>query len=192
MYYYIIPFLVYLFTIPFTDNSYLMIARVLVLSTLIFAFRKHYKFRLRLDALAVIIGVIIFLSWVLLENYYPHSATSGYVPDGNITLVFRILSLVAIAPVIEEFFVRNFLARALVKKDWKSVKLGTFTTASFIITVAFFGFSHNRWLPGLIAGVLLNYLIYKKKNMGSVITTHATANILLGIYILYTQSWFFW
>ncbi len=192
MYYYIIPFLVYIFTISFTSNNYLLVARVVILSMLIIAFKRYYKFKLKLEALPVIIGIAIFLFWILLEDYYPHVGTSGYIPADNVMLIFRLLAFVAIAPVIEEFFVRNFLARILIKTNWKSVKLGAFTAASFIITAAFFGFSHNRWLPGLIAGILLNYLIYKKRTMGSVIIAHATANVLLAFYIIYTQSWFFW
>ena len=192
MYYYIIPFLVYVISIPLIANNYLLIARVAVLLLLLFLFRKFYKFKLKFDVFSVLIGFVIFLFWILLEGYYPIFGTTSFVPDDNIFLLVRVFSFVIITPIIEEFFTRNFLARILIKNDWQKVQLGKFTATSFILTVLFFGFSHNRWLPGLIAGILLNYLIYKKKNMNSVIIAHSTANILLAIYIIYTSSWGFW
>ena len=193
MYYYIIPFLVYVLSIPFMSYNALLIGRVVVLALLLVYFKNYYKFKLKLEMFPVFIGIIIFLLWILLEGLYPLlGSSSSFIPTDTVTLLFRVFAFVLIAPIIEEFFTRNFLARILVSNNWKKVPLGKFTTTSFIITVAFFGFSHNRWFPGLIAGVLLNYLMYKEKNMSSVIIAHATANILLTVYIIYTKSWFFW
>ena len=192
MYYYIIPFLVYLLTIPFIKYTSLLITRVVALSFLIFIFRKFYRFKIKLEFTDVFVGFIIFLFWILLEDYYPIFGKSSYIPADNIILFFRVFSFVIITPIIEEFFTRNFLARILIDNKWKKIPLGNFTASSFFFTVAFFGFSHNRWLPGIISGILLNYLIYRKKNMGSVIIAHSTANLLLSFYIVYTSSWFFW
>ena len=169
-----------------------MAARVAILLLLIFLFKKFYKFKLKFDVLSLLIGLVIFLSWILLEGHYPLLGTTSYLPKDNTFLLIRIFSFVIITPIIEEFFTRNFLARILLKNDWRKVPIGKFTATSFILTVLFFGFSHNRWLPGLIAGILLNYLIYKKKDIGSVVIAHSTANILLVVYIIYTKSWFFW
>lgn len=193
MYYYIITFLVYIFTIPLIKHDYGLAIRIAALLSLIILFRKFYRFKLKLDALSIFAGIIIFLLWVLPEGYYPLFGTApAYAPRNIASLFFRVFSFVIIAPIIEEFFTRNFLARILIKNDWQKVRLGVFTITSFIFTVLFFGFSHNRWLPGLIAGVILNYIIYRRKDMGSVILAHSTANILLAIYIIYTKSWFLW
>lgn len=192
MYHYIIPFLFYVVTIPLIKYEYLLAARVLILFFFIFLFRKHYKFRLKFDLFSILIGIVIFLSWTLLEGKYIIFGTVSFVPSNNFSLFVRLLSFVVIAPFIEEFFTRNFLARVLVSNKWRKVPLGKFTYASFAVTVAFFGFSHNRWLPGIVAGILLNYLIYKKKDMNSVVTAHVAANLLLSIYIVATHSWFLW
>ncbi|MBI2558028.1 CAAX prenyl protease-related protein [Candidatus Woesearchaeota archaeon] len=193
MYYYIIPFLVYILTIPLINYNHGLIIRVAILSLFLLAFRKFYRFRLKFDVFSVLAGIIVFLLWILLEGHYPlFGAASIYVPKNIASLFFRVFSFVIIAPIIEEFFTRNFLARILIKNDWQKVRLGAFTTTSFIFTALFFGFSHNRWLPGLIAGAILNYTIHRKKDMGSVILAHSTANILLSVYIIYTKSWFLW
>ena len=192
MYPYMIPFLVYVFTIPFIGNDYILVARIVILVGLLFYYRKYYKFKLEMDFFAVLIGIVIFLLWIFLEGHYPLLGTTSYVPTSNLALFSRLFSFIIIAPVIEEFFVRNFLARIIISEHWEKVKLGTFTILSFTVTMLFFGFSHNRWLPGLIAGALLNYVVYKRKSMGSLIVAHSTANILLAVYILYTGSWLLW
>lgn len=192
MHYYIIPFIVYVLTIPFVKYKQMLIARVIILILLLVYFRKYYKFKLEFDMLAVLIGFVTFFFWIFLEGYYSLFGGTFYVPTDNIYIFFRILSFVVITPLIEEFFTRNFLARILIKNDWQKVPLGKFTATSFIITVLFFGFSHNRWLPGLITGVIFNYLIYKRRNMSSVVLAHTIVNILLAIYVIYTKSWSFW
>lgn len=192
MYYYIAPFLAYVLTLPLVKYGPFLIARIVLLLSLLFAFRKSYKFKLKLDTLSIFIGALIFLVWVMLEGFYPLLGESSYAPPNQLLMWARVFSFVAITPLIEEFFTRNFLARILVSNKWKKVRLGKFTPVSFILITLFFAFSHNRWLPGLVAGILLNYLIFKKKSMSSVIVAHTTANLLLAIYIVYTQSWFFW
>ena len=191
MYPYIIPFLFYVLSIPLINFGNWIILRFAVLSLLILALWKFYSFKLKFELFPLFIGVIIFLVWILTEGHYPLIGATYFEPRDTILLIVRVLSFVAITPVIEEFFVRYFLARILIQNDWKKIQLGKFIPATFIITTLFFGFSHNRWLPGLIAGALLNYLIMKKKNMGSVILAHSFANILLVIYIVYTKSWGF-
>ncbi len=192
MYYYIITFLVYIFTIPLIKHDYGLAIRIAALLSLILLFRKFYRFRLKFDVFSILAGIAIFLIWLLLEGLYPPLGTTSYVPENNISLFFRVFSFIIIAPIIEEFFTRNFLARILIKNEWRKVSIGKFTPTSFILTTLFFGFSHNRWLPGLIAGAVLNYVIYRKKDIGSVILAHSTANILLAVYVLYTKSWFLW
>ena len=193
MQYYVLPLLVYLLSIPMINLGYLLFLRLSLLTIMLIFYRKYYKFKLQFDILTVFIGIATFAAWVLLEGKYRMIGTSSwYIPTNNLLLFSRILTFVIIAPIIEEFFVRDFLARILVSSSWQKVRLGTFTTPSFVITTLFFGLSHSRWLPGIIAGVLFNYLIYKKKNMDSVVTAHMIANFLLVVYILHTGSWQFW
>jgi CAAX prenyl protease-like protein len=55
-----------------------------------------------------------------------------------------------------------------------------------------FGFEHHRWLVGLLAGIGYNALLYYKKDLSSCVIAHAVTNLLLGIYVLFTQQWTFW
>ena len=126
-----------------------------------------------------------------MEGFNPFSIQEVHYYN-TVEIILKLIISVVLAPVVEEVFTRFFLIRWLVEKNWKKVKLGKYTHLSFIVTVLFFGFSHNRWLPGLITGVILNLLLYKRKNIGSCVLAHGVANLALGIYVIYTGSWHFW
>ena len=194
---YIIPFLAYAlsgFIVNyFLDNLYISYGvRTVLTGLLIFIYRKEYKLKLRLDFLSFFTGILIFAIWVLLEGYYPLLGSIEFVPSNSILLLIKLTGFLAIAPLIEELFVRKFLIRFIINKDWKKVPIGKFTWPSFLITSLLFSFSHNRWLPGIITGILLNLLLYKKKRIESCIFAHFIANLILAIYILATSSWHLW
>ncbi len=68
---------------------------------------------------------------------------------------------------------------------------GAYTFGSFVIVTLFFGFSHFRWLPGILTAILLNLLLYRTKNLSSCVVAHVTANLLLIVYVVYTRGWGF-
>ncbi len=137
--------------------------------------------------------------WVGLEGLYPVFPSTGahYDPTTFDTAVFGFLILtrfagsVLVAPLIEELFCRSFLMRYAVDARWQDVPIGTYTLGSFAIVTLFFGFSHFRWLPGILTAVLLNLLLYRTKNLSSCVVAHATANLLLLVYVTYTAEWGF-
>ncbi|MCK5283576.1 MAG: CAAX prenyl protease-related protein [Nanoarchaeota archaeon] len=193
---YLIPFLAYIFVMPvvnffFNDNvAYLVHAIIAIL--LLAVFWKRYKLNFRLDFLAVITGAAIFIIWIGLENPYFHFYEIKFIPLNEFFLAAKIAGFILAAPLIEELFTRGFLMRILIDNDWKKVPIGKYTLSSFIITVLFFGLSHNRWLVGIITGILLNLLLYKRKRIDSCIQAHFVANLLLAIFIISTSAWNFW
>jgi hypothetical protein len=188
---YIIPFLVYILIMPIvgllTDNKLLGYAlRIFLTVVLLYYYRNKYDVKIRFDFLALIVGVLVFVSWIFLDFSQQVNQITTF------GIIIRLLGSILIAPIIEELFTRDFLIRFLVNPYWKKVKVGTYTFPSFIITVLFFGFSHGRWVAGLVAGVLFNLLLYKKKDVGKCIFAHMIANFLLSVYIIITGSWYFW
>jgi len=81
--------------------------------------------------------------------------------------------------------------RYAIDSNWQDVPIGTYTLGSFAIVTLFFGFLHFRWLPGILTAVLLNLLLYRTKNLFSCVAAHATAKLLLLMYVVYTDEWFF-
>ncbi len=106
-------------------------------------------------------------------------------------ILARFAGSVLVAPLIEELFCRSFLMRYVIDERWQDVPIGTYTLGSFVIVTLFFGFSHFRWLPGILTAVLLNLLLYRTKNLSSCVVAHATANLLLLVYVVYTGGWEF-
>jgi CAAX prenyl protease-like protein len=170
-----------------------LLVKLILVSGLLVFFRKDFKFRIRLDFLAVIIGLVIFLIWVAIDRFYPHlDIVTNSIQYSAVDIVLKFLISVVIASIVEEFFTRFFLIRWLIDHHWQKVELGKYTLFSFIITVLFFGLSHSRWLAGLIVGVLFNLLYYKRKNIESCVLAHSVANLALGIYVVYTGNFGFW
>jgi len=198
---YVVPLLAYVIAPSlvslFTENIYLnYLIKTVVTAIFIIYYCKEYKLKFKWDSLAVFTGIAIFILWIGIEGFYKPLGTSEFNPllsDFIIPIIIiRILGAVIIAPLVEEIFTRGFLIRALVSKNWDKVKTGTYTHASFLLTVIFFGFAHNRWLPGIITGIILNLLLYKRKSIESCIIAHAVANLALAVFVLSTQNWIFW
>jgi CAAX prenyl protease-like protein len=177
--------------------------RTLIVGGILIYYRSLYtelKER-KLDLLALLVGALIFALWVGLDGHYPifSSASSHYDPTvfGTemliVLLCLRLVGSVLVAAFIEELFIRSFLLRVLIDPDkWADVPIGTYTLGSFVVVVLFFGFAHFQWLPGILTGILLNLLLYKRRNLFSCVQAHAIANLMLFLYVIYTGSWFFW
>jgi CAAX prenyl protease-like protein len=175
--------------------------RTIAVGYILIRYRSLYTelARWQIDGTSVLIGVVIFLLWVGLEGLYPlfSSADVNYDPTIFDTTAFGLLILmrfagsVLVAPLIEELFCRSFLMRYAIDSKWQDVPIGAYTLGSFAIVTLFFGFSHFRWLPGILTAVLLNLLLYRTKNLSSCVVAHATANLLLLVYVVYTGEWGF-
>ena len=194
---YLVPFGAYLLTLSlplFTGLSSVHAygLMVIVVGSLLFYFRKQYKVKPVFGVLPFCVGALIFMAWVLLEGRYPMFGTSEFTTIAPLYIAVKFFGSVFIAATVEELFTRDFLARYLSAKDWARSPIGMFTPFSFIATALFFGFAHNRWLPGLVAGVLLNLLLIRERNLGSTIIAHSFANLLLGVYVIATGSWQLW
>ena len=100
-------------------------------------------------------------------------------------------SAVVIAP-IEEFFWRGFLYRWLLAKDFLVVSLSTFRPGLFLLVALAFGFEHDRWLAGLVAGLIYGALILRTRDIWAACVAHAITNFLLGLYVLATGAYGFW
>jgi CAAX prenyl protease-like protein len=168
-----------------------ILAKILVTGALLLYYNRYFRFRIKFDLPAILVGIGIAGIWIGLDSLYFHTAEQT-VYYSFFAISLKLLAGVVIAPVIEEFFTRFFLIRWVIAKDYMKVALGKFTVVSFLVTVFFFGFSHDRWLAGLIAGVIFNLLFYYRKDIESCVLSHAIANLVLGIYVIYFGQWGFW
>ncbi len=107
------------------------------------------------------------------------------------TLLKLFGSAVVIAT-IEEYFFRGFLYRWFQDVRFLQVRLDGLDWRAFLLTMLCFGFEHDRWIGGLIAGFAYGMLAVKTGSLRSAIIAHCITNLLLGIYVIVTRQYGFW
>ncbi len=181
--------------------------RALAVAAVLLLYRKRYTeirwAELRQSpatVLSLLTGLLIVALWINLD-WAPGSGTGPPGFDPNLfsqpairaaLIGCRLAGAVLVVPVMEELFWRSFLLRYLIKSQFTSVPLGTFTWPSFFISSLLFGFEHHYILAGVVAGILFNLLLYRTRSLSQCIFAHAIANLALGLYVLQTDQWRFW
>lgn len=181
--------------------------KTLVVAAALLVFRKSYvELRWSASLLAVATGALAIALWIAIDPWYPSLShlmgATPAVPFDPATIAsgatrfafigFRLVGAILVVPLMEELFWRGFLIRWLVKDDFRSVPVGTFTPFSFFVTVALFGAEHEQWLAGMICGALYNALLYRTKNLTDCVVAHATSNALLAAWVLARGDFKFW
>jgi uncharacterized protein len=168
---------------------------------ILWLWRRLPSFEIRAWRGSVIVGVIGFILWVVLDHLLiQHDPAKGFNPyifgEGSMAwglIAFRLMGAVLVVPIMEEIFWRGFLMRYIIQENFETVALGTYRPISFAITTVAFASVHgNQWFLALVVGLLFGGWFLKTKTLGDVIIAHAVTNLILGIYVIQTQKWFFW
>ena len=96
-------------------------------------------------------------------------------------------------PIIEEFFLRGFLMRFVVRDDWWEVPFGDVTPLAAIVgTPSRCSCTRPNCSPPLVWFSLVTWLMVRTKNIWDCVAAHAVTNLLLGIYVVTQQQWQLW
>lgn len=175
-----------------------------VVALLLAVFWKHYQElgNARLEARvvlgAVVTGVVVMALWISLNaGWMLIGSPSGYDPRVNgepdwPLVAIRIAGAALVVPLMEELFWRSFLMRWIVSPDFQGVDPAQLGLKSFVITIVLFGFEHNLWLAGIVAGLAYGWLYQRHRNLWSPVLAHAVTNGLLGVWVVATGSWSYW
>jgi CAAX prenyl protease-like protein len=151
-----------------------------------------------LSALLGLVGVVLWvgLDPVLVHRTRPATGLNPFLlyPGGLAWTLFalRLAGMALVVPVMEELFWRGFLMRWLIKEDFTSVPLGTYTPVSFFVTTACFASVHGaQWPLAAIVGLLYGAWFIFTRRLGDIILTHGVTNLLLGLYALVSGDWHF-
>ncbi len=94
---------------------------------------------------------------------------------------------------MEEAFTRGFLQRFLVSSEFEKVPQGTYTHLSFWATTAFFAFAHGgEWIVAIPTAIIFGAWYCHTRSLSSVMIAHGVTNLLLGLYVVWSQKWYFW
>ena len=187
--------------------------KLIVVLGLLWWFRRAYPApSTRGVAWGVVLGILGIVVWLgldrlqaaipglnsLVEQWLGKREGFQPFPDATRTpgqwlfLGIRLLGLCAVVPVMEEIFLRGFLARYLINEQFTTVPEGTFTVTSFLVVTAGFVAVHPELLAAAAWGALINLLWLRTKNVWACVAMHATTNALLGAWILTRSDWRLW
>lgn len=211
----ILPFLAYVFFIVAADAlerlgvpagalRWLYPIKIAVVAALLAAFWRHYAELSRpfpgpkVALVAFGAGVAVLALWISLNQpWMIVGSASGFDPrdagrlDWPLVLA-RIAGAALVVPVMEELFWRSFLMRWIEDPDFEKVDPSQAGLKSFIITIVLFGFEHNLWLAGIVAGAAYCVLYMRHRTLWSPILAHAVTNGLLGVWVVWTGNWSYW
>lgn len=170
---------------------------------LIWFWRDYELGALRQIGFVVAIALLVFLIWISPQAIFGFPLrVAGFNPEGFsgrpglywTMIIFRFLRLVVVVPLVEEVFWRGFLLRYLIKEQFFTVPIGTFSWLSCLVVMVGFTFAHGRadWLSAFIAGGLYNLVAYRCKSLASCALAHSLTNLFLGLWIMKTGQWGFW
>lgn len=107
-----------------------------------------------------------------------------------LALTLRGVGYAAVTPFVEELFVRSWLQRFAevwnTRRDFRSVPIAHFTLPSFLVTSAYFVFTHQRWEWGvMLAWTLLTMAwFYRRRHIVPLIVVHVVTNGAIFAFVL--------
>ncbi len=161
----------------------------------------------------ILVGIVGIALWIVLSHGHLEAKLANYLPsflqpservgfnpweqlDGQLGIAafitVRVLGIAIVVPLVEELFWRGFLLRWLIDADWQKVPVGTFTWPSCLGVTALFTLAHPEWLAAAVYCLLINALLYWKKDLWQCVVAHAVSNLLLAIYVLQSDNWWLW
>jgi exosortase E/protease (VPEID-CTERM system) len=181
--------------------EWLYFLRVAAAAAALWYFRDRYRsLDWRVGWPAVALGGLVFIMWIGLEPLFGGVPTSEPWQLANASLLprlawltFRVLGAVVTVPIAEELAFRGFLMRRIASADFESVAWRAFAWAPFLISSVAFGLLHgDRWLAGILAGMVYAAAMLRKGRIGEAVVAHAVTNGLLALYVLVTGNWQLW
>ena len=186
------------------DLRWLYAVKISAVMLMLVLFRRHYtelrhaSLGLGAAIVALVTGLVVLVLWVSLDaDWMLIGSPDGFNPttDGRIDwmmVAVRIFGAALVVPVMEELFWRSFLMRWIDDADFEKVEPAKVSLKAFVITTVLFGFEHNLWLAGIVAGAAFSVLYVRHRTLWSPILAHALTNGLLGVWIVYTGNWTYW
>jgi uncharacterized protein len=185
---------------------------VLTLVAIAFVWPGYRKFPLRLSRIAIVVGVVGGPLWIALSlldcehrfllpllepmklgwlvgagarsAFNPFEQLAGQPALAWAFLAVRFFGLVAVIPLIEEFFLRGFVMRFVMERDWWKIPFGTASGLAIVVGTLLPMLSHPEKLAAAVWFSLITWLMLRTRNIWDCVAAHAITNLILGIYVV--------
>lgn len=136
----------------------------------------------------------IYLRFLVLPLARLPVADATYAPEhcGWLLALIRLAGSAFVIAIIEEFFWRGFLYRWFIDRSFLKVSLHGWDWEAVAYMGLLFGFEHQRWLVGILAGLAYLWLMLRTRDIWAAIVAHVITNFLLGLYVLAAGAYAFW
>lgn len=193
---------------PFGRVPVYPIKALAVLALIAWIWRRLPAFRLKAPFASVGVGVAVFVLWVGLDPFLPwfengrltHPPRTGGVDPASIGVpilsfawvVARLLGGAVVVPIAEELFWRGWLMRWIIDEQFTKHPIGAWQPKAFALTTVAFALVHPQIFVALIAGAAYGWWVVRTKNLWDVVLAHATTNLILYAWVLFTGQWYWW
>lgn len=190
-------------------------AQIVVAFALIAFFYRTWldHFRFKVSMLAVVVGVIGYVLWVLICSWHPERqffslfgmqdywpTRTAFDPFSEISndvyryvfLAMRFTTLALVVPIAEELFLRGFLVRWIQDVDLKSVRFDRLEWPAIIAPTVCSVLTHPETLAAVVWFSMVTWLMIRTKSFWNCVVAHMVTNLLLGIHVVSTGAWELW
>ncbi len=203
---YLLPFLAILATGMLTravsaDFDWLYAARFFAAAGVLWIFRARLaRLDWRCGWIGIAAGLATFALWLGFDQWQaiPSAAMPAKLAATDsftraFWIVFRALAAITTVPVAEELAFRGFGMRRLASSDFESVHFRQAGWFSVVISSIAFGLLHgDRWLAGVLAGLIFALAARVSNRIGEAVLAHALTNALLAAWVLSSGQWQYW
>lgn len=145
-------------------------------------------------------GGAVFTLWIALDASWMRigQPVASFVPqaaDGSLRLdliVLRSFGAVVVVPIMEELFWRSFLMRWIDRRAFRELAPQRVSWFALVASSAVFALAHDRWLAGVLAGLVYGLLYMRTGRLWFAIVAHALTNGLLAAWVVAGAHWEYW
>jgi CAAX prenyl protease-like protein len=107
-------------------------------------------------------------------------------------LLFRFFGSVITVPIAEELLFRGYLLSRFARHEIILEGRIAFSWVALILSSILFGLLHANWVAGIMAGLIFGLVRYRSDSIKDAVIAHASANLLLSVYVISSGNWSLW
>ncbi len=158
---------------------------------------KSYRLRIPTNYLEIIFAAGLTAGlWILLSDHQPdldqalvESLSRMSWISATVWILWRVMSFWVVVPIFEELVFRGYLMSRIAGHTIDNSQRLPFHWAGLLVSSVLFGFIHEAWVAGFLAGIIFGYLRFRSVSMTSCILAHGLTNFLISVWAMYSNRW---